>query len=158
MILLATAPSAASLHPLISTAHVFEEVITVTPPNKDARRDVGQYCFASANTAKTKSFKILTRITQNHLNAAKEFRQDTEAPINFTYLATQTEGYSATDLQDLVSRAVHQVVMKMTLEHKEVRCDDKPFVLQSSALNSHESPSSPWPISRRLKQVSYPYR
>ncbi|KAK1229140.1 Peroxisome biosynthesis protein pex1 [Marasmius sp. AFHP31] len=101
IILLATAPSAASLHPLISTAHIFEEVITVTPPNKDARRD------------------ILTRITQNHLKAAKELRQDAEAPINFTYLATQTEGYSATDLQDLVSRAVHQVVMKMTLERKE---------------------------------------
>ncbi|KAL0577747.1 Peroxisome biosynthesis protein pex1 [Marasmius crinis-equi] len=101
IILLATAPSAAALHPLISAAHIFEEVVTVTPPNKDARRD------------------ILSRIVQNHLTSAKELREDAEAPLNFTYLATQTEGYSATDLQDLVSRAVHQVVMKMTLEKKQ---------------------------------------
>lgn len=40
IILLATAPSSAALHPLISTAHIFEEVVNVTPPNKDARRDV----------------------------------------------------------------------------------------------------------------------
>ncbi|KAG7090976.1 hypothetical protein E1B28_010043 [Marasmius oreades] len=101
IVLLATAPSAAALHPLISTAHIFEEVVNVTPPNKDARRD------------------ILSRLVQNHLSAAKELQQDTESPLNFTYLATQTEGYSATDLQDLVSRAIHQVVMKMTMEQKE---------------------------------------
>lgn len=41
IILLATAPSSAALHPLIGSAHIFEEVVNVTPPNKDARRDVG---------------------------------------------------------------------------------------------------------------------
>ncbi|ESK93670.1 likely peroxisomal biogenesis aaa atpase pex1 [Moniliophthora roreri MCA 2997] len=101
IIMLATAPSAAALHPLISTAHVFEEVVSVTPPNKDARRD------------------ILSKLVQKHLNHAADLRQDPVTPLNFTYLATQTEGYSATDLQDLVSRAVHQVVMKMTLERKD---------------------------------------
>lgn len=43
IILLATAPSSAALHPLISTAHIFEEVVTVIPPNKDARRDVRRF-------------------------------------------------------------------------------------------------------------------
>jgi peroxin-1 len=37
---------------------------------------------------------------------------DPESPLNYTVLATQTEGYSATDLQDLVARAVHQVAVR----------------------------------------------
>jgi len=36
-----------------------------------------------------------------------------QAPLNFTTLATQTEGYSALDLQDLVTRAIHQVAMRI---------------------------------------------
>ncbi|KAF9070811.1 P-loop containing nucleoside triphosphate hydrolase protein [Rhodocollybia butyracea] len=100
VILLATAPSSAALHPLINTAHIFEEVVNVTPPNKDARRD------------------ILSKIIQNRLDTATDLNQATESPINFTYLATQTEGYSATDLQDLVSRAIHQVAMRMANENK----------------------------------------
>ncbi|KAH7873101.1 uncharacterized protein C8R40DRAFT_1172745 [Lentinula edodes] len=75
-------PIAAALHPLISTARVFEEVVNVTPPNKDARRD------------------IVSKIIHDRLVAANDLAQSSEAPINFTYLATQTEGYSATDLQD----------------------------------------------------------
>ncbi|KAJ3776971.1 P-loop containing nucleoside triphosphate hydrolase protein [Lentinula raphanica] len=101
IIILATAPTSAALHPLITSAHIFEEVIHVTPPNKDARRD------------------ILSKIVHDRLNAANDLAQAPDAPINFSYLATQTEGYSATDLQDLVSRAIHQVTMRLTSENKE---------------------------------------
>ncbi|KAJ3994136.1 P-loop containing nucleoside triphosphate hydrolase protein [Lentinula boryana] len=101
LILLATAPSPAALHPLINTAHIFEEVVNVTPPNKNARRD------------------ILSKIVHDRLLRAKDLAQAPDAPINFTYLATQTEGYSATDLQDLVSRAVHQVTMRLASENKD---------------------------------------
>ena len=38
--------------------------------------------------------------------------EDQELPINFSALSTQTEGYSATDLKDLVARAIHQVAMR----------------------------------------------
>ncbi|KAK7473010.1 Peroxisome biosynthesis protein pex1 [Stygiomarasmius scandens] len=95
IILFATAPSSAALHPLISTAHLFDEVVNLMPPNKDARKD------------------ILTKIANDRFAASKDLRQDPDAPLNFTYLATQTEGYSATDLQDLVSRAIHQLSMRM---------------------------------------------
>jgi peroxin-1 len=37
---------------------------------------------------------------------------DQNSPINFSALSTQTEGYSASDLKDLVARAIHQVAMK----------------------------------------------
>ncbi|KIK68962.1 hypothetical protein GYMLUDRAFT_80351 [Collybiopsis luxurians FD-317 M1] len=100
VILLATAPSSASLHPLTNAAHIFEEVVNVTPPNKNARRD------------------ILSQIVRDRLNGANGLTQSVESPINFTYLATQTEGYCATDLQDLTSRAIHQVSMRMANENK----------------------------------------
>ena len=37
---------------------------------------------------------------------------DQKSPINFSALSTQTEGYSPSDLKDLVARAIHQVAMK----------------------------------------------
>ncbi|KAF8813732.1 AAA-domain-containing protein [Phlegmacium glaucopus] len=94
IVLLATAESTASLHSLINSFHIFKEVIHVTTPNKEGRRD------------------ILARIVQDRLDSAKDLRQDQESPINFSALSTQTEGYSATDLKDLVARAIHQVAMR----------------------------------------------
>lgn len=38
--------------------------------------------------------------------------EDPIRPVNFTALATQTEGYSVTDLKDLVARAVHQAAIR----------------------------------------------
>jgi peroxin-1 len=41
IVLMATAESTASLHSLINAFHIFKEVIHVSPPNKEGRRDVG---------------------------------------------------------------------------------------------------------------------
>lgn len=38
---MATSDSTASLHSLINRMHTFREVVHLTPPNKQARRDVG---------------------------------------------------------------------------------------------------------------------
>ena len=43
---------------------------------------------------------------------ASDITQDPTAPLNYTALATQTEGYSATDLKDLVARAVHRAAIR----------------------------------------------
>lgn len=56
--------------------------------------------------------QILSHIVQNVLETAKDITVDPDTPLNFTSLATQTEGYSALDLQDLVARAIHQVAMR----------------------------------------------
>lgn len=40
VVLLATAASTAALHPLVNSAHVFEDVVSVTAPNKNARKEV----------------------------------------------------------------------------------------------------------------------
>ncbi|KJA20005.1 hypothetical protein HYPSUDRAFT_204070 [Hypholoma sublateritium FD-334 SS-4] len=94
ILLLASIDSTSSIHSFVNSAHVFKEIVHVTPPNKDARRD------------------ILSRLVQDRLEMAKGIHQDQESPINFTELSTRTEGYSATDLKDLVSRAIHEVAMK----------------------------------------------
>ncbi|KAG5731766.1 Peroxisome biosynthesis protein PAS1 [Termitomyces sp. T112] len=94
LLLLATATSTASLHPLVNSAHIFQEEIKVKPPNNDARRD------------------IMRSIVDGRLAAAQDIRLDTASPLNYTALATQTEGYSVIDLQDLVGRAIHQVAIR----------------------------------------------
>lgn len=38
--------------------------------------------------------------------------QDPAQPLNFTALATVTDGYSATDLRDLVGRAIHEAALR----------------------------------------------
>lgn len=40
--------------------------------------------------------------------------------MNLTAVATQTEGYSATDLKDLVDRAIHQVAVRVSNENLAV--------------------------------------
>ncbi|KAG6852304.1 hypothetical protein C0991_001086 [Blastosporella zonata] len=103
VVLLATATSAASIHPLVNAAHVFQEEIKVKSPNNDARRD------------------IIESIVLGRLTAAQDIHIDEEQPLNYTALATQTEGYSVTDLQDLVGRAVHQVAIRAaTIKHPAV--------------------------------------
>ncbi|KAJ7076895.1 P-loop containing nucleoside triphosphate hydrolase protein [Mycena belliarum] len=94
VVLLATASSTATLHPLINSAHIFEDIVNVKSPNKNARKE------------------ILEQIVQERLKVAVDMNIDPELPLNYAAIATQTEGYSATDLQDLVARAVHQVAVR----------------------------------------------
>jgi len=62
---------------------------------------------------------------------APDIQQDAEFPLNFAALATQTEGYSATDLQDFVARAVHQAAIRSVVkntEGAEVMHSDRPLL------------------------------
>ncbi|KZT01895.1 AAA-domain-containing protein [Laetiporus sulphureus 93-53] len=95
VILLATAESQAALHPSLNSSHLFQEVVALKPPGKDARRD------------------ILAQLVRERMNTSN-IVQDLSAPLNFTALATQTEGYSATDLKDFVARAVHRAAIRST--------------------------------------------
>lgn len=62
----------------------------------------------------------MARIVQERLSAATNMQVDPESPLNYAALATQTEGYSATDLQDLVARAVHQLAVRSSDGSKPV--------------------------------------
>ncbi|KAL5524266.1 PEX1 [Sanghuangporus sanghuang] len=107
--IVATAESEATLHPRMLRSHLFKYTFKLKPPNKDARRD------------------ILAQQVRLRTELAAELRQSPEEPINFTFLATETEGYLPTDLNDLVSRAVHQATIRTTkarLKTREILPED----------------------------------
>ncbi|KAL1736307.1 P-loop containing nucleoside triphosphate hydrolase protein [Schizophyllum commune] len=98
ILLVATASSTAALHPLLMQSQIFAETVNVMPPGKEGRKMV--------------SGVILSRIVEDRMRATPDLSEDAKAPLNYTALAMQTEGYLATDLQDLVARAVHQAAMR----------------------------------------------
>ncbi|OCH84801.1 AAA-domain-containing protein [Obba rivulosa] len=101
VVLLASAESQAALHPLLNSSHLFQEVVNLKPPGKDARRD------------------IIAQLVRGHIDAS-DITEDPGSPLNFAALATQTEGYSVTDLKDFVTRAVHRAAMRAA----QIRLDD----------------------------------
>jgi len=54
----------------------------------------------------------MARLVKDSIEESGDISQNLDLPLNFTELSTQTEGYSATDLKDLVARAIHQVAMR----------------------------------------------
>jgi peroxin-1 len=101
--LIATAESQAVLHPLLNATHLFKRVIHLRSPDKNARK------------------QILVQVVRRRLETARTLEVDVERPLNFVALATETEGYSATDLQDLVARAVHQAAVRSSGDTGKVR-------------------------------------
>lgn len=118
---MATCQSQTALHPLLLSAHMFSTVVPLKPPNKDARRDVRIWPGCTYQDIKANfALQIIGAIVGSNLNSSS-LQEDSEQPLNYVSLATQTEGYLATDLQDLVSRAVHQATIRSAKEHSEVR-------------------------------------
>ncbi|KAG9016438.1 Peroxisome biosynthesis protein pex1 [Tulasnella sp. JGI-2019a] len=91
--MIATCQGQTALHPLLSTAHIFSTRLTLKPPNKEARKD------------------ILARIVAERCSMS-DVSQDPVHPLNFTTLATLTDGYSANDLRDLVGKAMHEAILR----------------------------------------------
>ncbi|KAG8742324.1 Peroxisome biosynthesis protein pex1 [Ceratobasidium sp. 414] len=122
--ILASCASPSALHPLLASSHVFACKVQLRAPDKAARRD------------------ILSRIVKRRF-ATSDLRSDTEKPLNFVALATDTEGYSATDLQDLVGRAVHAAAMRSAADdlggsRVESRGKMKPVLLPVDFAKAHE--------------------
>ncbi|KAL1696033.1 P-loop containing nucleoside triphosphate hydrolase protein [Schizophyllum commune] len=127
VILIATASSTAALHPLLMQSQVFAETVNVMPPGKEGRKMVSGGiltlprwtlgCWVYILTR----LQILAKIVEDRMRATPDLSEDTAAPLNYTALAMQTEGYLATDLQDLVARAVHQAAMRSKDKEDTVR-------------------------------------
>ncbi|KAJ7923237.1 P-loop containing nucleoside triphosphate hydrolase protein [Mycena leptocephala] len=101
VVLLATASSTAALHPLIKRGTSF--LLWKRLSTRDYPLINGAHIFEDV---------IPARIVHERLSVARDMQVDPESPLNYAVLATQTEGYSATDLQDLVARAAHQVAVR----------------------------------------------
>ncbi|KAH9939712.1 AAA-domain-containing protein [Epithele typhae] len=111
IVLLAAAESQASLHPLLNSSHLFQEAVHLKPPSKDARKEVLYLDQVDTPFRSQCTFQVLAHLVQAHIDTS-DITQDPVHPLNFTALATQTEGYSVTDLKDLVARAVHRAAIR----------------------------------------------
>ena len=66
-------------------------------------------------------------IVKGHLDAS-DLIEDPDMPLNYTAIAMDTEGYAATDIKDLVARAVHQAAIRAA------QCEDEEGFQVSMAL------------------------
>jgi peroxin-1 len=105
--ILAIAESVTALHKSVMTGHSFSKTISLKPPNKDTRVKVcfGQWLFFAVLMPS----KILRRIVKD----LPAVLCDDSDPINYTSIATRTEGYSPQDLLDLTNRALYKATIRM---------------------------------------------
>ena len=113
--MIATAKSSATIHPLLKQLHVFEDTISVLPPNKDARKE------------------ILSHFVEQRMVASDLTKDES---LNYAALATLTEGYAALDLKDLVSRAIHNAA--------ERSLTDADGLLDYAAVSVSQGPRCSW--------------
>ncbi|KAI9457841.1 P-loop containing nucleoside triphosphate hydrolase protein [Boletus coccyginus] len=99
IVMIGTAESQTSLHALVHTLHIFQEVYHIQSPNKDARKE------------------ILTNLVERLCVKSPGVIMDPGDPPNFAMISTHTEGYSPVDLQDLVTRTVQQGASRAFLKH-----------------------------------------
>ncbi|KAK4696983.1 peroxin-1, partial [Phenoliferia sp. Uapishka_3] len=104
IILLATAQSSSSVHPLLSTTHLLGETVSLRGPSSIGRRD------------------IITTLVQR-----KTANSNLIAPnLNYGSVSALTEGYLPADLRDLVDRAIHQAAIRASTQTSslELTLDD----------------------------------
>ncbi|KZT58647.1 AAA-domain-containing protein [Calocera cornea HHB12733] len=88
--ILATSEGVHTLHTLLSEAHVFGTVFNIPTPDLKARQEI----LATA---------IAHKIGPESLH---------DGELNLAALAAQSEGYSASDIQDWAGRAIHQALIR----------------------------------------------
>lgn len=112
--MVAIAKGSADLHPLLATKHVFGERVAVGALDKDGRRDVSLInprSHRQGDGDSQKAPQVLAHLIQTKVDSSP-LSLDSEKPLNFTSLSTQTEGFSVSDLRDFVGRAVQEAVAR----------------------------------------------
>ncbi|KAI6030533.1 hypothetical protein F5J12DRAFT_801135 [Pisolithus orientalis] len=94
MVMIGIAESKTSLHPLVHTLHIFQEIYHIQPPSKNARKEVLEN-LVKAWTADSSAQAL-----------------DPDDPPNYTMIAVHTEGYAPVDFQTLMKRAVQSAASR----------------------------------------------
>ncbi|KZO93941.1 AAA-domain-containing protein [Calocera viscosa TUFC12733] len=100
--LLATCPGAHTLHTLLSETHAFGTIFSIPTPDLKSRQEI----LATV---------IAHKVGPEGL---------TDGELNLAALAAQSEGYSASDIQDWVARAIHQALIRFKDENPIVTIED----------------------------------
>ncbi|KAL4070159.1 P-loop containing nucleoside triphosphate hydrolase protein [Scleroderma yunnanense] len=99
MVMIGIAESKTSIHPLVHTLHIFQEVYHIQPPASNARKEI------LANLIKAWTSKSPGNIT------------DPDDPPNYAMIASHTEGYAPIDLQTLMKRSLHRAASRAFEAH-----------------------------------------
>ena len=103
IVVVATAKGPEALHASLMQSHFFGERVSLSSPDKDARKQIVDAL-------------IRTKVgSSTHLVTSKD--------LNPTAVATVTEGYLPVDLKDLVDRSVHQAVIRAGRERSSAAVD-----------------------------------
>ncbi|KAI6118955.1 P-loop containing nucleoside triphosphate hydrolase protein [Pisolithus croceorrhizus] len=94
MVMIGIAESKTSLHPLVHTLHIFQEIYHIQPPSKNTRKEI------LANLVKAWAAESPTQVI------------DPDDPPNYAMIAVHTEGYAPIDLQTLMKRAVQRAASR----------------------------------------------
>ena len=62
---------------------------------------------------------MIEKFAKNVFSDPAGIAEDPDQPLNYSALATLTEGYCVTDLKDLVARAVHQAIIRKNEEQTQ---------------------------------------
>jgi peroxin-1 len=93
-LVLATATGSAGLHPLLTSKHIFGESMKIPPPRQETRRE------------------ILEAIVVSQQEDSPRPHSDEDEALDYVTLAQLTEGYSASDLNDFVTSALQQSMIR----------------------------------------------
>lgn len=116
MLVLATATGSAGLHPLLTSKHIFGDTVKIPPPKQETRREILQ--------------SIVKSQSQPEIRSPEGAGED---ELNYVTLATLTEGYSASDLNDFVTGATQQSMIRYAKGDGEPRLLMDDFVAAQEA-------------------------
>lgn len=94
LLVLATATGSAGLHPLLTSKHIFGESMKIPPPRQETRRE------------------ILEAVVKSQQEDSPRAHCDEEEALDYVTLAQLTEGYAASDLNDFVTGALQQSMIR----------------------------------------------
>lgn len=97
VLVLATATGSAGLHPLLTSKHIFGESMKVPPPKQETRREI---------------LEAIVDSQQQDAPLGQANHVEEEDALDYVTLAQLTEGYSASDLNDLVTGALQQSMIR----------------------------------------------
>lgn len=115
IILVASAQSSVSLHPLLSSTHLLGETISLRGPDKRARRDVS---YDPSQVCCSLPLNDMSRQILRTLVEAKAGSSNLQITptLDYAAVAATTEGYLPADLRDLADRAVQQAAIRSLSE------------------------------------------
>lgn len=101
VMVLATATGSASLHGLLTSKHIFGESMKVQPPKSDTRREILEVLVKAQEQSPGEAARSVVVVSE-------------ATELDYVTLATLTEGYSACDLNDFVTGANQQAMIRCT--------------------------------------------